>query len=93
VRSNEEESTWHEVPLPYRHTDGPGNFRGLGVVEMALAIERGEEPRASGPLAYHVLDVMQSILESSTSGRHITVQSTCRRPEPLPIETGLEMKS
>jgi predicted dehydrogenase len=93
ARSNEDESTWHEVPLPYRHTDGPGNFRGLGVVEMALAIGRGEEPRASGQLAYHVLDVMQSILESSTSGRHSTVQSTCRRPEPLPIETGLEMKS
>jgi predicted dehydrogenase len=93
VRSNIEESAWHEVPLPYRHTDGPGNFRGLGVVEMALAIGRGDEPRASGRLAYHVLDVMQSILESSTSGRHIKVQSSCRRPEPLPIETGLEMTS
>jgi predicted dehydrogenase len=93
VRSNIEESAWHQVPLLYSHTDGPGNFRGLGVVEMALAIARGEEPRASGELAYHVLDVMQSILESSTSGRHIKVQSTCRRPEPLPIETGLEMTS
>jgi predicted dehydrogenase len=93
MRSNEEESDWHEVPLPYRHTDGPGNFRGLGVVEMALAIGRGEEPRASGELAYHVLDVMESILESAANGRHVTLQSTCRRPEPLPIETGLEMKS
>ena len=93
VRSNQEESAWHEVPLLYSHTDRPGNFRGLGVIEMALAIGRGEEPRASGQLAYHVLDVMQSILESSTGGRHIKVQSTCRRPEPLPIETGLEMKS
>jgi predicted dehydrogenase len=93
VRSNIEESAWHQVPLLYSHTDGPGNFRGLGVVEMALAIGRGDEPRASGRLAYHVLDVMQSILESSTSGRHIKVQSSCRRPEPLPIETGLEMTS
>src|SRR3989475_12455491 len=89
VRSNEEESTWQEVLLAFDHTDGPRNFRGLGVIEMAMAIERGEEPRASGELGYHVLDVMLSILESSTSGHHVEVQSTCRRPAPLPLDSGL----
>ncbi len=91
LRSNVDESAWHEVPLLYSHTDGPGNFRGLGVVEMALAIGRSEEPRASGELAYHVLDVMQSIQESSTTGRHVTVQSTCMRPPLLPLDDILEV--
>ena len=93
VRSNEEESNWQEVPLAFHHTDGPGNFRGLGVIEMATALERGEQPRASGELAYHVLDVMLSILDSSRSGRHVKVQSTCTRPAPLALDSGLVVGS
>jgi predicted dehydrogenase len=89
VRPNEDDSVWREVPLMYRHTEGPGNFRGLGVVEMALAIAKGEQPRTSGELAYHVLDVMESIQESYTSGRHVEVRSSCRRPAPLPLEDPL----
>jgi len=89
VRANAEESVWRDVPLLYHHTEGSGNFRGLGVVEMALALSRGDEPRASGELAYHVLDVMLSILESNTTGMHVTVSSTCRRPPLLPLDSSL----
>lgn len=42
--------------------------------------------RANGDVAYHVLDVMHSILESSESRQHIQVQSSCERPEAMPIE-------
>ncbi|HEY3084911.1 MAG TPA: Gfo/Idh/MocA family oxidoreductase [Candidatus Dormibacteraeota bacterium] len=89
IRSNDEDSTWREVGLQYDHTDGARNFRGLGVIEMAQAIRRGEPPRASGELAYHVLDVLLSIVESSAAGRHIEVSSTCRRPPLLPQDAGL----
>jgi predicted dehydrogenase len=89
VRPNEDESVWREVPLLYHHTEGPGNFRGLGVVEMALAIGRGENPRAAGELAYHVLDVMESIQESYTTGRHVEVRSSCRPPSLLPLDDNL----
>ena len=89
VRPNEDESVWREVPLLYHHTEGPGNFRGLGVAEMALAIGRGEGPRAAGELAYHVLDVMESIQESYTTGRHVEVRSSCRLPSLLPLEDRL----
>jgi len=89
VRPNEDESVWREFPLLYHHTEGPGNFRGLGVVEMALAIVRGEKPRASGELAYHVLDVMESIQESYITGRHVEVRSSCRPPSLLPLDDGL----
>ncbi len=56
---------------------------------MALAIVRGEKPRASGELAYHVLDVMESIQESYLTGRHVEVRSSCRRPSLLPLDDSL----
>jgi predicted dehydrogenase len=90
-RSNGDDDGWREVPLRYHHIDPRKNCRGLGVAETALAIREGRPPRLSGELAYHVLDVMESIVESHTSGRHIKVQSTCRRPPALPLKTGLEV--
>jgi predicted dehydrogenase len=89
VRSNDETSVWREVGLQYGHTEGDRNYRGLGVIEMAQALRKGEPPRASGELAYHVLDVLLSILESSATGRHVTVSSTCSRPRQLPPDAGL----
>jgi hypothetical protein len=32
-----------------------------------------------------VLDVMQSMADSTAGGRHVEVASTCERPIPLPI--------
>jgi predicted dehydrogenase len=92
-RPADEDSTWTEIPLAYRHTDSraPRNFRGLGVVEMARAIRNGEEPRASGRLAFHVLDVMVSILESDATGRSISVSSRCERPPLMPLDAYLEL--
>jgi hypothetical protein len=52
---------------------------------MACAIRSGGSFRATGELAHHTLDVMHAILESSESGRHVEVASTCERPEPLEI--------
>lgn len=88
-----EESTWREVPLAYHHTDSraPRNFRGLGVIEMARAIRAGEQPRASGRLAFHALDVMVSILDSHTTGRAVNIDSTCDRPLPMPLDWDLEL--
>jgi hypothetical protein len=37
--------------------------------------------------------VMLSILDSSKSGRHVKVQSTCKRPAPLPLDSGLVVGS
>jgi len=88
-RPGDEKSSWEEVGLQYGHTDGVKNYRGLGVIEMAQALRERVQPRASGELAYHVLDVLLSILESSASGRRVTVSSTCRRPPLLPLDVGL----
>jgi hypothetical protein len=55
---------------------------------MAYALRNGRPHRASGELAYHVLDVMHGILEASAGGRHIELTSACERPSPLPVEMG-----
>lgn len=91
VRSNDDEEGWREIPLSYHHTDARKNCRGLGVAETALGLREGRPPRLAAELAYHVLDVMESIVESYTDGRHVEVQSTCRRPPVLPLKTGLEV--
>jgi predicted dehydrogenase len=70
-------------PVRLTHSEDVG--RGIGVADMAYALVYGGKHRASGELAYHVLDVMQSFEESSLSGRHVKVASTCRRPEALPV--------
>jgi predicted dehydrogenase len=65
---------------------GPAELssRGTGVLEMARAIREGRPHRASGELAYHVLDTMISIEEAITSSSFVTVQSTFERQPPLP---------
>ena len=72
---------WAEVPLTHR-TD---LARGSGLADMAQGIATGRPHRASGELAYHVLDVMAAFEEASTTGRHIEIKSTCARPAALPV--------
>jgi len=79
-----QEEAWTEVPLTHSGEVG----RGIGVADLAYALVHGRTHRASGELAYHVLDLMQAFEEASESGRHIEVKSTCARPAPLP--TGLK---
>ena len=74
---------WSEVPL----THGSAMRRGIGVADLAHAIIGGRPQRASGAMAYHVLDIMQAIVESSATGQHVMLESTCDRPAALP--TGL----
>lgn len=57
--------------------------RGIGVQDLATAIENGTDNRANGELILHVTEVLQSIRESSEKGGFITMQTTCERPRPL----------
>jgi predicted dehydrogenase len=72
---------WTELPLTYGNTD---NSRGLGVWDMANALQTGDKARANGELGYHVLDIMASVLESGVNGHHVEVESTVERPPLLP---------
>ncbi|WP_281888432.1 Gfo/Idh/MocA family protein [Paenibacillus sp. YYML68] len=73
-------SDWEEVELTHGYTD---NSRGIGVAEMAQAIMQGRPHRASGELAYHVLDAMHGFHDASEQGVHYTMDGTCDTPRPL----------
>ncbi len=75
------ESEWSEVPLTHSADVG----RGIGVADMAHALQSGRSHRASGAMAYHVLELMEAFEESSQGGRHIQIKSQCERPLPLPV--------
>jgi predicted dehydrogenase len=58
--------------------------RGAGVVDLARAIREGRPERASGDVAFHVLDVMVSIAESAERRERVAVESTVEVPPALP---------
>jgi predicted dehydrogenase len=74
------EEQWSEIPLLGKY---PANSRGLGLTDMAEAITENRPHRASGDLAYHVLEVMHGFHDASASGNYYSVKSSCARPEPL----------
>lgn len=74
-------SGWEEVE--YTH-DYSVNTRSLGVADMAHAIRSGRPHRASGALAYHVLDIMHAIHDASSSDRFVRLTSQIDRPAPFP---------
>jgi predicted dehydrogenase len=65
---------------------GHGAERGTGALELARAIRAGVPERASGELAYHVLDAMLAIEESISLGRSMDVESTVDVPPALPVD-------
>jgi hypothetical protein len=57
---------------------------------MATAIVVNRPHRASGALAFHVLEVMEAFLTSADEGRRVKIQNRVDRPAMLPAgrETG-----
>jgi predicted dehydrogenase len=81
VRSRRQGSDeWVSEPVPAVGAQS----RCAGVEDMAAAIREGRPHRASGELALHVLDVMESLRRSAATGRVVDLRTTCARPEPLP---------
>ena len=61
------------------------DYRMVGLVDMARAIQQDRPHRASGELALHALEVLEALEASSQSGRFVTLQTTCERPAPVPL--------
>lgn len=70
---------WTTIPAA-----GPANGRGMGVLDLARSLRAGVPHRATGDLAYHVLDSMVSITESMESGTFVDVDSSASASPPLP---------
>jgi predicted dehydrogenase len=75
---------WQDMPLTHGYV---GKHRGIGAADLACGLRSGRAHRASGELAYHVLDLMHAFHDAAREGRHIQLTSTCQRPAALP--TGL----
>jgi predicted dehydrogenase len=60
---------------------GVARERGVGVLEMARAIRGGIEPRASGRLAFHVLEAMLAVEKSAETGEPVSITS---HVDPVP---------
>ena len=72
---------WQDVALTHGYAE---HSRGLGIADMVAAIKGNRPHRANGELAFHALDIMQSIHESSATGKHIVLESTCAQPAAMP---------
>jgi predicted dehydrogenase len=74
-----------EEPQPlsptHAYTEGA---RGLGVSEMMAAIAANRPHRANESIAYHAMEIMESIHKSAETGQQIQLHSTTNRPEAMP---------
>lgn len=62
------------------------NSRGIGLSDMANALLSGRRNhRACGRLALHVLEIMEKIHTSSDEHREIRLESSCEKPEAMPL--------
>jgi predicted dehydrogenase len=72
---------WANVDTDMPYADG--NYRSIGLADMAHAIASNRPHRANGDLALHVLEVMEAFEKSSQSGRVIDITTPAERPAPL----------
>ena len=73
---------WETVPVSAGWAD---SGRGFGLADMARAIETDRPHRASGAMAFHVLEVMDGILRAAADHSVVEIVSTLERPEAVPL--------
>jgi predicted dehydrogenase len=59
------------------------NYRMLGVSDLVDAARSKREPRCSGRMAAHVVEVMEAILKSSEKQSFVAIKSKVDRPAPV----------
>lgn len=91
VRLSTQGADWTNLPIGHfafgqknrkaRGGTPVADYRGVGVIDMVMAIREGRDHRANGQFALHVLEVLQGLEHSN--GNEIVIESTCERPMPL----------
>lgn len=81
IRANRSDA-WATIPpsAGYQSTE-----RGIGLAELAQALQQDQQPRTSGKLALHTLDAMISILDAARDGRAVPLSTTCEVPPIAPL--------
>jgi predicted dehydrogenase len=72
---------WEEQAAQFPYAEG--NFRSIGVADLAHAIRHNRPHRASGELALHALEVMEAFQTASDTGRHVAIETRPQRPAVL----------
>ena len=90
LRRTRKKAEWREIKLM---RGLPVQGRSVGVADMASALRGGPPHRANGELAFHVLDVMESFLDSGRQKKFIGLASTCERPAPVPLRRAAAKKA
>jgi predicted dehydrogenase len=72
---------WADVETDMPYADG--NYRSIGLADMALAIRENRPHRANGDLALHVLEVMEAFGRAAEAGKTVDISTTVERPAPL----------
>jgi len=62
------------------------NYRGVGLSEMAYCIEKKRKHRCNGELSLHVLDIIQSTMKASITGKKQEIKTTCQIPKKFNIK-------
>ncbi len=57
--------------------------RGLGVLDLANAIESGIDHRTGRDMILHITEVIEGILTSARDGCFVTMQTSCDRPRAM----------
>jgi predicted dehydrogenase len=78
LRRNEDEAFRELPPVFDRQFE-----RSVGLADMAWAIRKKRDARASGEQAMAVLDLMLGFLDSSAQGKHYSPAVKYERPKPL----------
>jgi predicted dehydrogenase len=81
VRLLEKGGKWNDVPLT--HGFGDGNYRSLGVAEMATAIRANRQHRAAEDLVAHTVEIMETIVNGGETGQTVPITTRCERPRAL----------
>lgn len=72
---------WQKAAHTHKYDDG--NYRIIGLADMAEAIIKQCPHRANLDLSLHVLEVMESIIVSAETGQTVTMNHQCKQPSPL----------
>lgn len=74
--------SWYQVPLSY--SGSVGNRRGLGVVDLSAAIEKGRQHRTNEDFILHCTEILLAFDKAATSGEAYVFETTCQKPDALP---------
>jgi predicted dehydrogenase len=75
-----EDGEYKEMPLLYDYKE---NSRGLGLADMAKALQTGREFRANNNQILHVLEILTSFEKSSKEGRYLSLETKYVKGEPM----------